>query len=50
MGSPLGAANYNPLLLGAANLERLGTTVHIQYIALASDAQIEGKVSVTPKS
>jgi len=26
MGSPLGAANYNSLLQGAASLERLGTT------------------------
>ena len=26
MGSPLGAAKYNSLLQGAANLDRLGTT------------------------
>ena len=26
MGSPLGAANFNSLLQGAASLERLGTT------------------------
>jgi len=26
MGSPLGAANYNSLLQGAASLDRLGTT------------------------
>jgi len=56
MGSPLGAANFNSLLQGAASLERLGTTelgnrFQISYASSVNDncKQAYGWYDVSPE-